>query len=112
MLDDDTMSFAGAYDYRVSAKDTCKRCGTTPDQVCLPLLVSSKPVDGKNYTQLCLSPEEHGELSSPIHKRTLQLRAKFRENADDLIDKSHTPDDVQSMLSPQNRSNKRRNQDF
>ena len=91
MIDADTMSFAGSYDYRINTTETAAALGVEKDSLCFPILVYNPktPVTPKNYADLCDNPD-HGDFGSEIHTKTVALKEKFASL--ELIDYSHKPD--------------------
>lgn len=91
MIDDDTMSFAGSYDYRINQSDVATALGEDRSSLCFPILVYNPktPITPKNYAELCDNPE-HGDFGSEVHTKTIALKEKFAGL--ELIDYSHKPD--------------------
>ena len=91
MLDNDTMSFAGSYDYRINTTEVATALGVEKDLLCFPILVYNPkaPVTPKNYADIC-DNTDHGDFGSETHTKTVALKEKFA--ALELIDYSNKPD--------------------
>lgn len=90
MIDDDNMSFAGSYDYRINTTEVADALSVDKTALCYPILVYNPktPVTPKNYADIC-NNSDHGDFGSEIHTKTIALKEKFAGL--ELIDYSNKP---------------------